>query len=223
MAIERILGTDTGKAAFEKADRNAVALGEQINSLAPIGVNIDDANTISKSGFYLFGPGTMNVPGIPGVLRHENWIDSSFAYQETVVYSNLQLVRYTRLKRDNIWSAWEKIVTNKQPDWITATLTNGWTGSFLYRRNQIGQLEVKFRLIAGTNASYTVVLILPAEYRIANNPNGIIFYDVPFINDVNANKGYFYFNNNSGALYVSPNTPISTGQVCTGVYIIPLG
>lgn len=35
MAVERILGTDTGKKAFEKTDRNVVALEGQINYFAP--------------------------------------------------------------------------------------------------------------------------------------------------------------------------------------------
>lgn len=54
-----------------------------------------------------------------------------------------------------------------QPNWINATLQNGATGTLLFRRNQIGQLEIKTsgNLAFGTITQATVITTLPGGYR----------------------------------------------------------
>lgn len=54
-----------------------------------------------------------------------------------------------------------------QPNWINATLQNGATGTLLFRRNQIGQLEIKTsgNLAFGTITQATVITTLPEGYR----------------------------------------------------------
>nr|WP_312578214.1 hypothetical protein [Sedimentibacter sp.] len=53
----------------------------------------------------------------------------------------------------------------EQEDWITATLQNGWTGTLQYRKNSIGQLEVKGELIAGSISIPTIISSLVEPYR----------------------------------------------------------
>lgn len=54
-----------------------------------------------------------------------------------------------------------------QPDWTNATLQNGATGTLLFRRNQIGQLEIKTsgNLAFGTITQATVIATLPEGYK----------------------------------------------------------
>lgn len=56
-------------------------------------------------------------------------------------------------------------VNTKQPNWITATLQNGWTGTLHYRKNSLGQLEIAGVINAGTVSWGTIIATLPAEYK----------------------------------------------------------
>jgi hypothetical protein len=53
--------------------------------------------------------------------------------------------------------------------WDTATLQNGWTGTLQYRKNQIGQLEIKANITAGTVTNGTTISQLPTGYYPAEN------------------------------------------------------
>lgn len=52
-----------------------------------------------------------------------------------------------------------------QEAFVLATLINGWSGNFFYRKTQIGQLEIQYSITAGTVADYTTILTLPLGYR----------------------------------------------------------
>ncbi|MCM3763435.1 hypothetical protein [Neobacillus niacini] len=53
----------------------------------------------------------------------------------------------------------------KQEDWISPTLLNGWTGTFRYRKNSIGQVEYQGVIVVGTGTTGTTIMTLPTEYR----------------------------------------------------------
>lgn len=55
-----------------------------------------------------------------------------------------------------------RVVTDAQPSWLNATLQSGWTGTLQYRRNQLGQLEIKATALkAGTITKDTTIAQLP--------------------------------------------------------------
>ena len=67
-----------------------------------------------------------------------------------------------------------------QENWKIAVLQNGWAGTFQYRKNSIGQLEIQGQLLAGAVTSLTTIAELPLGYRpirmktipISNSSNG---------------------------------------------------
>lgn len=69
-------------------------------------------------------------------------------------------------KADNVSAHGINLKANKvQGNWIAATLQNGWTGSLMYRKNDIGQVEIQGALIPGTLTAGTLVAQLPAGYN----------------------------------------------------------
>lgn len=49
--------------------------------------------------------------------------------------------------------------------WITATLQNGWTGTFQYAKNDLGQVSIEMTLGTGVVANRTIITTLPVGYR----------------------------------------------------------
>lgn len=214
MAIERILGTDTGKAAFEKADRNAIALEAQMFKTIPTSLSSSNFNEILDNGIYQIVPGSNNNNN--GVGYGHLMVTSANGYVIQRLYDMITTTEFIRRYNNITWTSWEKVVTDKQPNWITATLQNGWTGAFLYRKNQLNQLEVKFNLTAGTKDPYTVILGLPTGYQ----PE--YFFDIALMSPENAQKAYFYYNAGSATIYVSPVVAVAAGQKCAGSFVVPL-
>ena len=65
-----------------------------------------------------------------------------------------------------------------QPNWIIATLQNGWTGNLFYRKNQLGQLEIQFAsLKAGTVADFTTITTFPVNFRPGANAPITVYCD----------------------------------------------
>ncbi len=167
MAIERIFETDTGEVGFEKADRNFLGIE---NGSLPVGSTksiytqvITDLNTHNIDGFFKYNSnavGAYNV--LPGIVRHESY-DGGLAYQMCAPYGTIGMCVF-RVKLNAVWGAWEKIVTDKPVDWITGTLKNGWGGSLYFRKNQIGQIEVKGMVSAGTVGGQLIICDLPIGY-----------------------------------------------------------
>ena len=52
-----------------------------------------------------------------------------------------------------------------QEAWITPTLLNGWTGNVKYAKNDLGQVTLKFNIIAGTTTIATKICSLTSGYR----------------------------------------------------------
>lgn len=52
-----------------------------------------------------------------------------------------------------------------QEAWITASLLNGWSGTFRYRKNSIGQVEYQGVITSGTATAGTKILDFPTGYR----------------------------------------------------------
>lgn len=56
-------------------------------------------------------------------------------------------------------------VDKAQPNWIAATLQNGWTGNLWYRKNSLGLLEIGGAINPGTLTAGTIIAQLPVGYR----------------------------------------------------------
>lgn len=153
---------------------------EQINSFINIGytdnakpVNNIDFNNMKTQGKYI----TNYSIHTNGPVNYEQlfFVDvtgtSISLVQEAVSLNGLD--KFYRVCNAGTWNPWRKIVTDKQPDWINATLVNGWTGALRYRK-QLEKIEVRASTKAGTVGSFIVIGSLPSGYY----PTGI---SVPFL------------------------------------------
>lgn len=114
------------------------------------------------------------------------------------------------------WAAWEKIATNKQPNWITATLQNGWSGTLRYRKNNIGQLELKGNITAGTVVALTTIATIPIP---TNGNNSVI--PVIMLPD-GAFSGRALFWRDDGILQVAAGGGIIAAQAIQFDAILPI-
>jgi len=218
MAIERILGTDTGKAAFEKADRNFVGHEGQINNFIAKGyvntIGVSDFNNATENGKYT-GYAISNAPTTNSTVNVEVIKEASGVVSQiaVVVFGFGAGNAYTRIKQINgIWTAWQKIATDKQPDWITATLQNGWTGNAYYRKNSLEQMEIMFNPItACTVSDFTTIATLPVGYTpLTHSP--IVCYNTANGESVN---GIVILNSGEIKIRTPATTKIATGQNLT--------
>lgn len=121
ISLKKIIGTITGKVAFERTGENFDTLENSFNAL------------------------------------------------ETTVETKASNADLAAHKAENVQQL--NLKANKQQEnWITGTLKNGWQGTIQYRKNEIGQLELRGAPFGGTGAQNTVIFTLPINYR----PNGFI-------------------------------------------------
>jgi hypothetical protein len=106
----------------------------------------------------------------------------------------------------------------EQEDWITATLQNGWTGTLQYRKNQIGQLELKASITAGTVTIGTAITSMPTGYRPTNVNAPIVAYDT----SGTCLLGLTLLASSDLRLY-APSTGWTTGKVYMFDVVIALG
>ncbi|HBD63507.1 MAG TPA: hypothetical protein DC038_03625 [Clostridiales bacterium] len=112
----------------------------------------------------------------------------------------------------------ENVVTIKytnNPDWITATLQSAWTGTLQYRKNQIGQIEIKFDLTAGTITASTNVTNLPVDYRPSNLYSIIFGYKT-----ANGTGIPIFWASNSGNIAMNASSGVSTGDRIVGSAVL---
>lgn len=178
MELERILGTDKGREAFYKSDRNFQKIGGQINSLEASGMlsslNVSGsilttALSLPNNRFYYI---TTSAAATDLPAQEAKWLYATGLILKRS--SEVKIILFAFNSPDvaynyyypnaSTWNGWT-VQQNKPSDWITATLQNGWTGTLQYRKNQIGQLEIKGSLTAGTVILNTVIATLPYGYR----------------------------------------------------------
>lgn len=109
---------------------------------------------------------TQSWQGVGNVIIRTEKYNDNIAIQYLQPNGSLSIPIMYRLAipTTNTWTAWKNILTNEQPNWITATLQNGWTGNLKYRKNQIGQIEIAGYVHPGTTAWGTIIATLPAGY-----------------------------------------------------------
>lgn len=207
MAIERILGTDTGKAAFEKADRNFVGLGATVDSLAVYPVtSLTNANSLPNGR--AAGISLTNGPTI-SVYYYDTYVSGGYGWQNARQQSDPSNL-YTRGVLGGTWTAWQKIATDKQPSWINATLQNGWTGSVTYRKNALGYVEIGITAAASVIAPHTIVATLPVGFR--PNP-GIPRIPISITESLTGNTRYLYIDSPSGGILISGDSVLTPGAI----------
>lgn len=108
-----------------------------------------------------------------------------------------------------------RVVTDVQPSWLNATLQSGWTGTLQYRKNQIGQIEIKFDLTAGTITASTNVTNLPADYRPSNLYSIILGYKT-----ANGTGIPIFWASNSGNIAMNASSGVSTGDRIVGSAVL---
>lgn len=120
---------------------------------------------------------------------------------------------YFRNGFDSLYRAWHTIPSATQPNWITATLQNGWTGALQYRKNQIGQIELNFNITPGTITAGTVITTLPEGYR----PSRVVV--VPVYNGTSSAVGAYIVVGTSGNIIVPTNGGITGSSNYNGEYV----
>lgn len=168
---------------WDVVDAKLIELEEQNFSFADKGYidskAILDFNNAIENGKYT-GFDILNAPTAGSTVNVDVNVDNGIVSQiATIVFGPGAGDTYTRIKQnDGIWTAWQKIATNKQTDWIAATLQNGWTGNFYYRKNNIGQLEIMFgQITAGTVADYTTITTFPIGFRPESSSPIVVYND----------------------------------------------
>jgi len=178
---------------YQMLKENIEDLAEQTNSFVngtailktiPSALSASNFNEIVENGIYqvVAGSNTNNN----GVGYGSLMVTSANGYVVQRLYDMVAATESIR-RYDNItWTAWKKIATDKQEDWITATLLNGSTGTLQYRKNQIGQLELRANITVGTVAIGTEIAVLPIGYfplehtviPIFDNVTGLAGYEL---------------------------------------------
>lgn len=208
MTIERILGTDTGKAAFEKADRNAVALEIQMNSFIDKGyVNsktISDFNNATENGKYI-GYNALNAPSNGTVLLDviREGASPPIAQFATVVYGTSEGTSYYRIKRaDNTWIAWKQLVTTEKTEmdiplasgFTADTATVGWKHKIV--RNGDGSYDLWFAVKKTDNSNIPTGYIQIGSMVAGHIPNAFyIGNGLSVENDTSFAVGFCYVDN----------------------------
>lgn len=185
--LQVILGADKGRNAFYKARDNFAILQEFANNANDNFIELYNTGLYYKGWLHSFltsGQSLNILPnGIYGVTGWFDFVDRPLAYEyrkliisssKNILGDGLNTAYYIPHGANEIWlrqgwntgyGTWIKILTDKQPDWIAATLQNGWTGTLQYRKNQIGQLEMVGSLVAGTIAWGVEITTLPTGYK----------------------------------------------------------
>ncbi len=98
-------------------------------------------------------------------------------------------------------------VKKDQGPWVDAVLQNGWTGSMKYRKNEIGQIEIKASINAGTVASMTTIAGFPIDYR----PGTATLLELINSNSAGIVDGALYIDTSANVKVASGSTLV-TGQ-----------
>lgn len=182
-------------------------------------LNNANLNVQGSLGKYRVIVGASNAPsGFNGygILSVEYGSEDGYVYQKLIqIDGSVEWSRATSSSKDSIiqglatWSPWQKIITDKQPNWITATLQNGWTGILIYRKNQIGQLEIRGdNLLVGTKTAGTIICNFPTEYRVSTIAP-VIMYSTDGVSFpgliLHPNGNLYVFNPASSALVAGIN------------------
>lgn len=163
-----IKNTDSYDVCFDKANDNFIELYNNIADIFPFRGTIPANATIDslKQGTYIeYGTKWNNRPPNTSVTNYaiitvEDTRGGSEVYKH-IKYLNSESELFEKFGN----SPWFKVLTDIQPNWITATLQNGWTGTLQYRKNNIGQLEIEAVIKSGTTNQGTVITTLPVGYR----------------------------------------------------------
>gem|GEM_PF-3694877 len=172
-----------------------------------------DYNQAVDAGWYIgSGDGTVNAPEV------------NFQYGMLLVQKRLNTLYQIAFYRGNIksryydgstWTTWLKFLTDEPTSWITASLQNAWTGTLQYRKNQIGQIEIKFDLTAGTITASTNVTNLPVDYRPSNLYSIIFGYKT-----ANGTGIPIFWASNSGNIAMNASSGVSTGDRIVGSAVL---
>lgn len=182
--------------------------------------NSIDRKTINENGKYKMTL-CVNMPidNAEFALDVTKHSDNYIVHVATCMYSPGGInrrVMYKSVCLNGVWGEWEKIVTDKQPDWITATLQNGWTAfgnGLQYTKNDLGMVAIKFTCTAGTVANRTVIANLPAGYRPYTNT--AVIFDL-MINTNDYASGEKVAIQANGNIYVANDTALTEGQIYLG-------
>lgn len=158
----------TGFASQEQIDN----LDALITGMYEGSVSLDAKNTVIEN-WNSMPIGTSTCWLQQGDVKSADVLKVNDSYGSIVIigyHPNVTNPIYGRLN-SGIWE-WTDIVTTTQPDWITATLLNGWTNNLGYNptaycKDSLGTVKLKGTIIAGTVTSGTVLLNLPEGYRPA--------------------------------------------------------
>jgi hypothetical protein len=124
--------------------------------IAIAGINYDPTAAYSVTYLALdtyalgIAPQTINVKYAPNIRESVD----SLVREVVEARTEINVLRNTKDDKNK-----------KQPEWISATLLNGWTGELKYRKNSIGQLEIAAYLVGGVIGALTNIARLPDGYR----------------------------------------------------------
>ena len=127
--------------------------GKSLNTLLPGIYNVNSWNNITDYPLDAYPYGLL-VVFTPSV--------TTFAKAQMYFPDNRDFY-YFRNGYGTTYNQWLTMPSTKQPNWIAATLKNGWTGNLYYRVNNIGQLEIHGLLTVGTAAPWVEIgkLVIP--------------------------------------------------------------
>lgn len=135
MAVERILSSDSGKSAFEKTDRNVLALDTTLKLLTDVGyvttTTVDNFNILKNGKYLVSKTSTISDSPLPAVTSSKWAVDittteGGHVMQATLVWSDLSGYTsrgktFIRIFVDGAWGAWWPIASAvKTPFELTA-------------------------------------------------------------------------------------------------------
>lgn len=128
----------------------------------------------------------------------------------TLADTDILLVEDTATKKMTVGNLKNLLLTDyakkQQQNWMQLSLENGWTGTFEYRKNEIGQIEIKGRVTVGIVSNGTTIASIPSGYRPS------ILVPLNLLSNGNRYQYIGLYISTSGAVVVGPNRTYTAGD-----------
>lgn len=173
LSTGKIIGTDYSTTLKYKTGITINVSNNTITLPSPIGRNIKSGTKVSlnsSSGIGTLLSYYMTVSDV-ATKRSSRTFNTENIPSEKHIYYLRPVIHLDNANNINDELSILRLSYDKKPfeiineDWKSVSPINGWTGNINYRKNAVGQLELRGNPFGGTRSANTVLFTLPEGYR----------------------------------------------------------